>query len=135
MARNAGDNTYVYGVGKRKTAIAQVRLYQGEGGILVNGKELNQAVPWPPQQHSVLEPLRVTATQGRYHVVATVVGGGVNSRTDALRHGIARALAKADEGLKGVLREHGMLTRDSREKERKKYGLLGARKAKQSPKR
>lgn len=135
MARNADSNAYIYGVGKRKTAIAQVKLYLGEGSILVNGKELSEAVPRPTQQYSVLEPLRVTATQGRYHVVATVVGGGVHSRTDALRHGIARALAKADEGLKGVLREHGLLTRDSREKERKKYGLLGARKAKQSPKR
>ena len=126
---------YYYGTGKRKTAIAKVRLYTEQGNVVVNGKPLEEAFPWNPWQAIVTLPLEVTETLGKYSVQAQVYGGGVTSQAGAVRHGIARALAVLDEGLKPVLRKHGLLTRDSRIKESKKYGLVRARKAKQYSKR
>ena len=129
------EQHYYHGVGKRKTAIAQVRLYIQPGSIVVNGKPLEEALPSAPWQAMVRQPLEVTETLGKYSVQAKVKGGGVVSQAAAIRHGIARAMVVLDESLKKPLRQHGLLTRDARIKERKKYGLVRARKAKQYSKR
>ena len=129
------EQHYYHGVGKRKTAIAQVRLYTQPGGIVVNGKPLEEAFPWKAWQIVVTQPLDVTETLGKYSVQAKVAGGGVTSQAGAVRHGIARALVVLDENLKKPLRRYGLLTRDARIKESKKYGLVRARKAKQYSKR
>ena len=126
---------YYYGTGKRKTAIAKVRLYTQPGNVVVNGKPLEEAFPWNAWQAIVTQPLEVTETLGKYSVQAQVYGGGITSQAGAIRHGIARALAVLDEKLKPVLRKYGLLTRDSRIKESKKYGLQRARKAQQYSKR
>jgi len=129
------DQAYFYGTGKRKTAIARVRLLPGSGTIIINGKPLEELFPQLALQAAILEPLRVTGTLDRFNMVAKVEGGGISGQAGALRHGIARALIKADEGLKPLLRQYGLLTRDARIKERKKYGLKRARKAPQYTKR
>ena len=129
------DQEYYHGVGKRKTSIAQVRLYAQPGKVVVNGKILEEAFPWEPWQGLILQPLQVTKTTGKYRIEAKVKGGGVVSQASAIRHGIARALTVLDESLKKPLRQYGLLTRDSRAKESKKYGLVRARKAKQYSKR
>ena len=126
---------YFYGTGKRKTSIAKVRLYTEPGNVVVNGKPLEEAFPWKGWQVVVTLPLEVTETLGKYSVSAQVYGGGVSSQAGAVRHGISRALAVLDENLKPVLRKHGLLTRDARIKESKKYGLKRARKAEQYSKR
>ncbi|MSQ11367.1 MAG: 30S ribosomal protein S9 [Dehalococcoidia bacterium] len=126
---------YYYGTGKRKTAIAEVRLYPGGGVLSVNGKPLAEVFPWPEWQSTALEPLRATNMLEQFSVVAKLHGGGISAWSDALRHGIARALLAYDQGLKPQLRSLGFLTRDAREKERKKYGLKGARRAPQWTKR
>ena len=126
---------YYYGTGKRKTAVAQVRLYPGRGGITVNDKPFEEAIPWAAWQVMALEPMRVTDNQDKFSVTAKIHGGGPSSQAAALRHGIARALLVSDESLRGVLRQHGLLTRDSRIKESKKYGLKRARRAPQYTKR
>ena len=126
---------YYYGTGKRKTSIAKVRLYTETGNVVVNGKPLEEAFPWKGWQVVVSLPLEVTETLGKYSVSAQVYGGGVSSQAGAVRHGISRALAVLDENLKPVLRKHGLLTRDARIKESKKYGLKRARKAEQYSKR
>ena len=126
---------YYYGTGKRKTSIAKVRLYTEPGNMVVNGKPLEEAFPWKGWQVVVTQPLEVTETLGKYSVSAQVYGGGVSSQAGAVRHGSSRALAVLDENLKPVLRKHGLLTRDARIKESKKYGLKRARKAEQYSKR
>lgn len=129
------DQAYFYGTGKRKTAIARVRLLPGSGTVIINGKPLEEFFPQLTLQAVILEPLRVTDTSDRFNTVAKVEGGGISGQAGALRHGIARALLKADEGLRPLLRQYGLLTRDARIKERKKYGLKRARKAPQYTKR
>ena len=129
------EERYYHGTGKRKTSVAQVRLYPGQGEFAIGEKSLETAFPWPAWQATIMHPLEVTETQGQFRVVAKLHGGGVNSQAGALRHGIARALLASDEGLRGVLRKHGLLTRDSRIKESKKYGLKRARRAPQYTKR
>ena len=128
---------YYYGTGKRKTAIARVRLYPGgSGSVVVNGKPLEEALPWQAWQVRVLEPFRVLPNvKDRFNVVAKVEGGGISAWADAIRHGISRALLVADPAFRPELRKHGLLTRDSRIKERKKYGLKRARRAPQYTKR
>ena len=126
---------YYYGTGKRKTSIAKVRLYTEPGNVVVNGKPLEEAFPWKGWQVVVTLPLEVTETLGKYSVTAQVYGGGVSSQAGAVRHGISRALVVLDENLRPVLRKHGLLTRDARIKESKKYGLKRARKAEQYSKR
>jgi small subunit ribosomal protein S9 len=126
---------YYTGTGRRKSSIAQVRLAPGGGGIVINGKPLEEAIPFQPLRVAVLEPFRVSNTAGRFNAVVKVTGGGVASQTDAIQHGLARALVALDEGLKPVLRKAGLITRDPRIKERKKYGLKRARKAPQYTKR
>jgi len=129
------DQPYFYGTGKRKTAIARVKLLVGEGGISIDGKTLEERFPDVCLRTMILEPFRATGTVGKFSAVAKVEGGGMTGQAAALRHGIARALVEADEDLRGVLRQHGLLTRDARIKERKKYGLKRARKAPQYTKR
>ena len=129
------EQHYYYGTGRRKTSIARVRLYPGDGSILVNGKPVEEAFPWPAWRINITEPLQLTGCEEKFNVIAKVTGGGIVSQSGALRHGISRALLVSDESLKSTLRKNGLLTRDAREKERKKYGLKRARKAKQYTKR
>ena len=129
------QNNYYYGTGKRKTAIAQVRIYPGKGQVTINEKTLDEVFPLSAWQSTILEPMKVTESQGKFNIVAKLHGGGVTSQAGAMRHGIARALLVSDENLRSVLRQRKMLTRDSRIKESKKYGLKRARRAPQYTKR
>jgi small subunit ribosomal protein S9 len=129
------EQAYYYGTGKRKTAIAAVRLFPGNGQVLINGKPVEEAYPRLSLQIAIQEPFRVTETDGRFNVVAKVTGGGISCQAQAVAHGIARALVKMNEELRPVLRRTPLLTRDARIKERKKYGLKRARKAPQYTKR
>ena len=132
------EQQYYYATGKRKTSIARVRLYREDtrrGEFSINGRSLQEAFSWFTWQDTIKQPFRVTGTEGNFYVVATIEGGGVSSQAQALRHGIARALAAYDEAFKKPLREHGLLTRDARIKESKKYGLKRARRAPQYTKR
>ncbi len=136
MVQAAAQQEYYYGTGKRKTSIAKVRLYlEDDGSILVNGKPMDEYFNWLPWQGIIREPFRVSNTVNRFRVVARVLGGGVNSQAQAIRHGIARALVVFDESLKPALRRQGLITRDARIKESKKYGLKRARRAPQYTKR
>lgn len=127
---------YHYGTGRRKTAVARVRLYPGSGTITVNGKSVADYFGGRLIHHQNVElPLRLTNTLDRYDVVVKVVGGGVSGQAGAVRHGIARALARSDDELRPVLKSARLLTRDARVKERKKVGLKRARKAPQYTKR
>ena len=136
MVQEGANQEYYYGTGKRKTSIAKVRLYLGNRDLIkVNDKPLEEAFPWFFWQVTIKKPLEVTGSLGRFHVIAQVKGGGVSSQAQALRHGVARALLAFDEGLRVPLRKFGLLTRDSRIKERKKYGLKRARRAPQYTKR
>ena len=129
------SETYFYGTGKRKTAIARVRLLPGSGAVVIDGKPLEERFSDFTLRNIILEPLKVTDTLDKFNVVAKIEGGGISGQAGALRHGIARALAARDETLKPLLRRYGLLTRDPRMKERKKYGLKRARKAPQYTKR
>jgi len=126
---------YYAGTGKRKTAIAQVRLMPGAGKVTVNGKDFQQVFLRDEHRRQIQAPFQATETAGKYDVTAKVTGGGLTGQAGAIRHGIARALAKLSEAFKPQLRAHGLLTRDPRVKERKKYGLKRARKAPQYTKR
>jgi small subunit ribosomal protein S9 len=127
---------YYEGLGRRKTAIARVRLHVGGGGqVIVNDKPADEYFPRGGDVQLMVEPLQVTGTEGRFDVTVKVNGGGISGQRDAVRLGIARALLKADPELRMVLRKEGFLTRDSRAKERKKPGLKRARKAPQYTKR
>lgn len=127
---------YHYGTGKRKTAIARVRLYPDDPGpMIINGKPMEEYFNWSPWQVTINVPFHVTETVNKFRVVAKVTGGGVNAQAQAIRHGIARALVVYDADLKVTLRRHGLITRDSRIKESKKYGLKRARRAPQYTKR
>ncbi len=126
---------YYYGLGRRKASVARVRLYPGNGAVVVNGRPLEDVIFRASQRQDMMLPLSVTETTGRFNVQAMVKGGGVTGWTGALRLGIARALIAADEGYRRTLRQHGLLTRDARVKERKKPGLKRARKAPQFTKR
>jgi small subunit ribosomal protein S9 len=129
------EQAYFRGTGRRKTAIAQVKLMTGKGAIIVNGKPLEEVFGMERLQSTILEPLRVTDTSNKFSAVVKVTGGGIVAQAGAISHGISRALVKMDESLKIQLRSYGLLTRDSRVKERKKYGLRKARKARQYRKR
>lgn len=129
------DRRYYFAIGRRKTAAAKVQVSEGAGQIVVNGRLLAEAFPRLADQNTILEPLRVTDTLGRYSIMAKVTGGGTSGWSGALAHGIARALAQTGEEQRVALRHAGLLTRDARVKERKKYGLKRARKAPQYTKR
>ena len=113
--------------GRRKTAIAQVRMKLGNGNVLVNGKPMDEYFPREVLLMRIQQPFEATSCEGRYDVVAKIRGGGIAGQADALRHGISRALEKADPTLRPSLKRKGFLTRDARKKERKKYGQKGAR--------
>ena len=132
---STGTQQYYYGLGRRKCAIAQVRLYPGEGGVMVNGKTAREYFGRETLDLLVQQPLAATDTGGRFNVVARVIGGGPSGQAGAVRLGIARALVVFEESNRSALRAGGLLTRDARVKERKKPGLKRARKAPQYTKR
>ena len=124
-----------YGTGRRKSSVARVRLVPGEGRIVINGREINEYFPFDTLILVVKQPLVSTETTGSYDVLVNVSGGGFTGQAGAIRHGIARALLQADPAYRPTLKSAGFLTRDARMKERKKYGLKGARRAPQFSKR
>jgi small subunit ribosomal protein S9 len=135
-AGNSTQERYFYGVGRRKSAVARVRLFPGQGNITVNNKTAQDYFGGRDVHQSVIsEPLRLTNTFDRFNIQARVVGGGESGQAGALRHAIARALTEFDSELRPVLKQAGLLTRDARVKERKKVGLKRARKAPQYTKR
>ena len=124
------------GTGRRKTAIARVRLLAGEGEVVVNGRSLEEHFGNAVDLQDILMPFRVTGTEGKFKAMIKVHGGGHHGQAGAIRHGIARAILQSDpEGARAPLRQAGLLSRDPRMKERKKYGLKRARKAPQFTKR
>jgi small subunit ribosomal protein S9 len=130
------DNRYFYAVGRRKSASAQVRLYpEGTGRILVNGRPVDEYFTRPQDLVTLANPLRAAGHEGTFDITILVRGGGVTGQSDAVAHGIARALVEYDEELRPTMRRGGYLTRDARVKERKKPGLKRARKAPQYTKR
>jgi small subunit ribosomal protein S9 len=131
----ADKQSYHHGTGRRKTAVAQVKLQPGKGAVIVNGTPYEERFSRLVHREAIIRPLVLTETQDKYSVMVKVDGGGVSGQSGAIAHGIARALVEADENLKKVLRQNGMLTRDARAKERKKPGLKRARKAPQYTKR
>ena len=126
---------YFYGTGRRKKSVARVRLYPGTGAVTVNGRELDDYFGLETLKLIINQPFAVTDTVGKFDIVANVHGGGFSGQAGAIRHGVARALLVADETFKPLLKKAGFLTRDPRMKERKKYGLKGARRAPQFSKR
>ncbi|MBN1369578.1 MAG: 30S ribosomal protein S9 [Dehalococcoidaceae bacterium] len=126
---------YLHGTGRRKTAVAQVKLFKGNGAILVDGQPFEERFNRVLYRQTILKPFEITGTMGKYDAVVKVNGGGITGQCEAIRHGIARALAEIDEKFHHELREGGLLTRDPRIKERKKPGLKRARKAPQYTKR
>lgn len=126
---------YYYGTGRRKKSIARVRLIPGEGNITINERTLDNYFGLETMKVIVKQPLTLTDTVTKFDVICTVIGGGFTGQAGAIRHGISRALLKADEELRPALKKAGFLTRDPRMKERKKYGLKKARKASQFSKR
>jgi len=128
-------NVQFYGTGRRKHAVARVRLVPGEGKVVVNKRDMDDYFDYETLKREVMQPLVITETEGKYDIFVKVEGGGFTGQAGAIRHGISRALIKADEDLRGTLKKAGFLTRDSRMKERKKYGLKAARRAPQFSKR
>ena len=126
---------YFYGTGRRKKSVARVRLYPGTGAITINGRDIDNYFGLETMKLIVNQPFGVTDTVGKFDVVVNVNGGGFSGQAGAIRHGVARALLSADENYKPLLKKAGFLTRDPRMKERKKYGLKGARRAPQFSKR
>jgi len=127
--------TYHRGTGRRKCAIAQVRVFSGSGNIVINGKPYQELFTLVDHRRMIEMPFTATDTVGKYNVEIKVTGGGMTGQAGAIKHGIARALVSLNENYKSPLRQHGLLTRDPRIKERKKYGLKRARKAPQYTKR
>lgn len=136
MAKLSVQRTIDYqGTGRRKTSVARVRLLPGQGHMVVNGKPVEEYFPSPMVRAALTLPLQLANAADRYDVVVRVHGGGISSQAGAVRHGLARALLETDDSLRPVLKKAGLLTRDPRMKERRKYGLKKARKAPQFSKR
>ena len=135
MASKKKTNVTYVGTGRRKSSVARVFMTAGTGVITVNGKTLDQYLPQEVLRMVVKSPLVITNTEGQFDVNINVYGGGLTGQAGAMRHGIARALLEVGEDYRPVLKSAGFLTRDSRAKERKKYGLKGARRAPQFSKR
>ncbi|MDG0794721.1 30S ribosomal protein S9 [Cohnella ginsengisoli] len=123
------------GTGRRKHSVARVRLVPGEGRIVINKRDINEYFGLETLKLIVKQPLNLTETAGKYDIIVLANGGGIAGQAGAIRHGISRALLKADPELRGSLKKAGFLTRDPRMKERKKYGLKAARRAPQFSKR
>ena len=126
---------YFYGTGRRKKSIARVRLIPGTGNITINKRSIDEYFGLETLKLIVNQPFGVTGTAGKFDIVCTVVGGGISGQAGAIRHGVARALLQADAEYRPLLKKAGLLTRDPRMKERKKYGLKAARRAPQFSKR
>ncbi len=126
---------YFYGTGRRKSSVARVRLYNGTGKITINDRDIDDYFGLETLKLIVRQPLALTETAEKFDIVCRVTGGGVTGQAGAIRHGIARALLQSDDQLRAELKKAGFLTRDPRMKERKKYGLKGARRAPQFSKR
>ncbi|SHG11245.1 30S ribosomal protein S9 [Ornithinibacillus halophilus] len=124
-----------YGTGRRKSSTARVRLVPGNGNVTINGRDAKDYFPYETQLLILNQPLKATETEGTYDVIVNVHGGGFTGQAGAIRHGVARALLEADPEYRSSLKREGFLTRDARMKERKKYGLKGARRAPQFSKR
>ena len=136
MATYTSKKAYMYGTGRRKSSVARVHLFpNGTGSITVNGRPLDDYFGLETLKLIVRQPFAATDTMGKFDVEATVTGGGVTGQAGAIRHGISRALVKADPELRPAVKKAGFLTRDPRMKERKKYGLKAARRAPQFSKR
>ena len=129
------ENIVFYGTGRRKNAVARVRIVEGTGKITINGKDIDEFFGLETLKVIAKQPLTVTNTLTKYDVIATVKGGGFTGQAGAIRHGISRALLTVDGDYRPVLKKAGFLTRDPRMKERKKYGLKAARRAPQFSKR
>ncbi|SIT87838.1 30S ribosomal protein S9 [Edaphobacillus lindanitolerans] len=123
------------GTGRRKTSVARVRLVPGEGKVVINGRDAEDYIPFETLREVIKQPLVATETLGSYDVLVNVNGGGFTGQAGAIRHGVARALLQVDPEFRPALKSAGLLTRDARMKERKKYGLKGARRAPQFSKR
>ena len=135
-AKKSSNKVYYYGTGRRKNAVAAVRLVPGNGKITINTKDIDEYFGLDTLKLLVRQPLALTETEDKFDVIVKAVGGGISGQAGAIRHGIARALVEADEdSYKSVLKAAGFLTRDARMKERKKPGLKKARKASQFSKR
>ena len=127
---------YFYGTGRRKSSVARVHLFQnGTGAITINGRDIDEYFGLETLKLIVRQPMEITNTLGRFDIVCTVAGGGVSGQAGAIRHGVARALLQNGDEMRPILKKAGFLTRDPRMKERKKYGLKGARRAPQFSKR
>ena len=135
MAKAKTEKIVFYGTGRRKKAIARVRLVDGKGDITINGQNTDEFFGMETLKVIVRQPLVLTNTLDKYDVIVKVIGGGYTGQAGAIRHGIARALLQANTEYRLSLKQNGYLTRDSRQKERKKYGLKKARKAPQFSKR
>jgi small subunit ribosomal protein S9 len=135
MAKASIQAESFLGTGRRKTSVARVRLTAGTGKIVINERTIEEYLTVPNQRTIALQPLEETQNAGKFDVFVSVGGGGVSGQAGAIRHGIARALLKTSADLRAILRKKGFLTRDSRMKERKKYGQPGARKRFQFSKR
>ncbi|MGN0526439.1 MAG: 30S ribosomal protein S9 [Acutalibacteraceae bacterium] len=129
------SQTFLYGTGRRKESVARVRLYPGTGKITINDRDIDDYFGLETLKLIVRQPLALTETTEKFDVVCRVSGGGVSGQAGAIRHGIARALLGAEGDFRPALKKAGFLTRDPRMKERKKYGLKGARRAPQFSKR
>ena len=135
-AKKTSSKVYYYGTGRRKDAVAAVRLIPGKGKITINGKDIDDYFGLDTLKLIVRQPLVATATEGKFDIICKAIGGGISGQAGAIRHGISRALVQADEeAYKAILKKAGFLTRDARMKERKKPGLKKARKASQFSKR
>ena len=126
---------YLYGTGRRKHSVARVRVYPGTGHITVNGRDIDDYFGLETLKLIVRQPMTLTDTLGKFDIVCTVAGGGVSGQAGAIRHGLSRALLQHSDEMRPILKKAGLLTRDSRMKERKKYGLKAARRAPQFSKR
>ncbi|MBR5496478.1 MAG: 30S ribosomal protein S9 [Clostridia bacterium] len=129
------ESNYYYGTGRRKSSVARVRVYPGTGKITINDRDIDNYFGLETLKLIVRQPLNLTGTTEKFDVVVRVAGGGVTGQAGAIRHGLSRALLQFDENLRPALKKAGFLTRDPRMKERKKYGLKGARRAPQFSKR
>ena len=129
------SNPYFYGTGRRKKSVARVRVYAGTGQVTINDRDIDDYFGFETLNLIVSQPLELTGTTEKFYIVCRVNGGGVTGQAGAIRHGLSRALLQYDESLRSALKKAGFLTRDPRMKERKKYGLKGARRAPQFSKR
>ncbi len=129
------EKVQYYGTGRRKSSVARVRLIPGKGQITINNRGFVDYIPSGATRLDVLQPLTLTKTESSYDVVVNVCGGGISGQAGAIRHGITRALLEVNPEYRPILKKAGLITRDPRSKERKKYGLKGARRAPQFSKR